>query len=103
MTMKKGRDGSWAGMQRGFRFVVASYSDRVFRKRVILRLIPVVFVTVCVSGVIGHLTHNSGLLWAIAWILLTVVVLWFLGLLLLAAGEWLSRFGDQGSGDPPSS
>jgi hypothetical protein len=76
-------------MQRGFRFVVGSYSDRALRKRAILRLVPVVFVTICVSGVIGHLTHNAGPLWAIAWVLLTMVVLWFFGLLLLAAVDWL--------------
>jgi hypothetical protein len=84
------------------RFVYGTYSDSVLRKRAILWLIPVVFVTVCVSGVIGHLTNNAGPLWAIVWVLLTVVVLWFLGLLLLAAVQWIGEIAGRGSGGPSS-
>jgi hypothetical protein len=80
------------------RFVYGTYSDSVLRKRAILWLIPVVFVTVCVSGVVGHLTHNSGVLWGIAWFVLTVVVFWFLGLLLLAGAGWLGGLAGKGSG-----
>jgi ABC-type multidrug transport system permease subunit len=82
-------------LRRAGRFVIGSYTDKATRKRAILWLVPGTFITICVSGVIGHLTENSGLLWAIAWIVLTFVVLWFAGLLLLAAASWLDHFGES--------
>jgi hypothetical protein len=91
------RRGGVSGIQRSVRFVYGSYTHEKIRRRAIMWLIPSVFLTICVSGVIGHLTHNAGLLWAIAWVLLTVVTFWFLGLLLLAAVDWLGGLGDRGS------